>query len=303
MCNQAHIDYFNDQFLSWKFNSCNKTLLDNISANGILTPILTIAINNQYVIVDGRQRLLAAKSLGLKSVPYSVIDPDLTTSDLIKLLHSSDLDKSTIYKLRYLRHFNIPLDKTQLSKLGLPYYSHIKKDVDRILELSDDAQRFLHDKSFSLKEMVNLLHYSSNAFDRLLADDPYFHFTKRTFDESLSIITALIKRHSFGLNDLLTQTNYLKLIDQSLTPQQRQKKWLDDIRLMASPVLRQTQQNIDSIIAEMALPAVVTYDRTLENTGVSIQAKFTSIDDINQFVTSLSDDSVQHQIKQVMDLT
>ena len=95
----------------------------------------------------------------------------------------------------------------------------------------------------------------------------------------------------------------MNLIDQSLTPQQRQKKWLDDIRLMASPVLRQTQQNIDSIIAEMALPAVVTYDRTLENTGVSIQAKFTSIDDINQFVTSLSDDSVQHQIKQVMDLT
>ena len=303
MCNQAHIDYFNDQFLSWKFVYSNKTLLDSININGILTPILTIAINNQYVIVDGVKRFLAAKSLGIKWLLYSVIEPDLTTSDLIQILHSRDLDKSTIYKLRYLKHFNLPLDNNHLSKLGLPYYSHIKKNIDRIIALSDDSQRFLHDKSFSLKEMVNLLHYSHDAFDRLLADDHYFHFTKRTFDESLSLITALIKRHSFGLNDLLTQINYIDLINQSLTPQQRQKKWLDELRSMVSPVLLQTQQNIDSIIANITLPAAISYDRTLENTGVSVHANFTSVDDINHFVASLSDESVQQKIKHVMDLT
>ena len=78
---------------------------------------------------------------------------------------------------------------------------------------------------------------------------------------------------------------------------------MDELRSMVSPVLLKTQQNIDSIIGNITLPAAISYDRTLENTGVLVQANFTSVDDINHFVASLSDESVQQKIKHVMDLT
>jgi uncharacterized FlaG/YvyC family protein len=187
--------------------------------------------------------------------------------------------------------------------LGLPYYSHIKKDINRIMSISAHAQHFLHVKAFSLKEIVNLMHYSMDIFNILLIDDPLFNFTKRTFDDALSMVTALMKRNSQSFSELQLQSNYTTLKDQDLTPQQRQKKWLDQLRYMASPVLHATQKKIDEIISEINVPANISYDRTLENTGISIQTTFTSLTDVERLTTALTDGIVKEQLKHVMDLT
>ena len=227
MRKQAHLDYFNVELLSWKFYLPNTDLIEDIKLNGILVPIVCIAVNNQFFIIDGYQRFFAAKSLEINEIPYIITSPDLTTSDLIRTIQKQALFSSTILKLRYLNHFNLTLNTVSLSYLDLPYYSHIKKDFDRIINLPDSAQLFLHTKSFSFKEMVNLLHYAMDAFHRLLQDDNYFNFTKRTFDESLSMITSLLKRYSISFDELLLKLNYSDLIEQDLTVQQRQKKWMD----------------------------------------------------------------------------
>ena len=165
-----------------------------------------------------------------------------------------------------------------------------------------DAQQFLHHKGFSLKEMVNLLHYANEAFHRLLSDDDSFQFTKRTFDEALSLGSGLMKRLSLSFDQLLGKTGYMDLVAKDLTPQQRQKQWLMKLKQAASPVLLASQQKIDDLISDIQLPGTILYDRTLENAGVSIQSTISTSDDLNQLSEALSDDTVRDQLKHVMDL-
>ncbi|MEK9728229.1 MAG: ParB/Srx family N-terminal domain-containing protein [Candidatus Margulisiibacteriota bacterium] len=303
MCAQAHFEKFNDRFLQWKLSKPDESLIKSIRAYGVLSPILVIPSDSKFEILDGRKRFMASKALGLSLIPYYLINAKCSVSELIFNLQIEELLSSTIIKLRYLTQFNLALDVTNLSKLNLPFYSHIKKDIDRIVCLSDLAHIFLKDKGFSLKELVNLTHYSKTAFNRLLIDDKLFQFTKRTFDESLSMISALMKRYSISLEALLTKTNYLCLLSEELTPQQRQKKWLNELRSEISPVLIQTQNKIDELISSTSIPATINYDRTLENTGISIQSHVTSLNEVTELSSALTTKDVQQNLQLIMDLT
>ena len=298
----ANIDRFNLSYLDWRLDNASLDLMDSVAEYGVLVPLTCIEFNNERYIVDGFKRYKAALQHGITAIPYVLISPDISIVGLVMLLQTSELMSSTMLKLRFISAFEWPTDADHLSQLSLPYYSHFKKDLDRLLSLPITAQQFLHDKGFSLKEMVNLLHYAKDAFHRLLADDCYFQFTKRSFDEVLSLITALMKRLSLSLDQLIEKTNYLAIIAKDLTPQQRQKQWLMNLKQDASPVLLASQQKIDRMIADISLPATIGYDRTLEHAGITIQSKIQTPSDLTELTTALSDDTIRHQLNDVMGL-
>ena len=97
-------------------------------------------------------------------------------AELVFSIQNQKIMLSTIHKLRFIQTFEWTLDSNYLSRLCLPYYEHVKKDISRSLSLSNSTQYFLHHKGFSLKEILNLLHYLPDYFDILLADDEYFNF-------------------------------------------------------------------------------------------------------------------------------
>ena len=288
MVKVAHIGRFNYEFLLWNLDYDFQSIALSVKENGILCPIICIEFNNERYIVDGLKRFLAAQSLGITEVPYTTISPNIPISELVFSLQQPRILSSVILKIRFFRDFQLSLDSKLCNRFQLPYYSHLKKDVDRILNLPQTAHVFLHQKGFSLKEMVNLLHYSNEAFQQLLSDDEYFCFSKRTFDDALSFITALIKRHSIGLNDLYNQTQYAELKSKNMTPQQRLKQWLSILKQQMSPVLLARQKKIDAMISDISLPAVVSYDRTLEHAGITIQSTFQTPADLVSFSSSIS---------------
>ena len=197
----AAIDCFKTTYLDWKFDSIDESFVTNIKLHGVMAPVLCIELKDTRYIVDGYKRYQAAKLIGLSVLPFALIPTPEKLTDMLMILQHDDLMTSTIKKIRFLALFKSPLSVEYLAHFKLPYYSHIKKDFDRIINLPDSAQLFLHTKSFSFKEMVNLLHYAMDAFHRLLQDDTYFNFTKRTFDESLSMITSLLKRYSISFDE------------------------------------------------------------------------------------------------------
>lgn len=302
MVKVAHISRFNYEFLLWNLDNEFQSIAFSVKKNGILCPITCIEFNNERYIVDGLKRFLAAQSFGITEVPYIIISPDIPISELVFSLQQSRILSSVLLKIRFFRDFQLSLDAALCNRFQLPYYSHLKKDVDRILNLPQSAQVFLHQKGFSLKEMVNLLHYSREAFQQLLTDDAYFCFTKRTFDDALSFITALIKRHSIGLNDAYHQTQYAALKSKKLTPQQRLKQWLSVLKEQMSPILLANQKKIDAMISDISLPGEVSYDRTLEHAGITIQSTFQTPDDLVSFSSSISNKDTQKKIRDVMAL-
>lgn len=302
MVSAAHISRFNNEYLLWNLDNDFQSIRLSIKENGILSPITCIEFNNERYILDGYKRYNASQAFGITDVPYITISPDIPISELVFSLQQNRIFSSVLLKIRFLRDFQLSLDSRLCNRFQLPYYAHLKKDVDRILDLPQSAQVFLHQKGFSLKEIVNLLHYSRDVFHRLLADDCHFQFTKRSFDEVLSLTTALMKRHSLSLDQLIETTNYLAIIAKDLTPQQRQKQWLMNLKQDASPVLLASQQKIDRMIADISLPAKIMYDRTLEHAGITIQSRIQTPSDLTELTTALCDDTIRYQLNDVMGL-
>lgn len=302
MYKAAHISRFNIEYLAWRLDNVVDSILPSVKTHGFLSPITCIEFNNERYIVDGLKRYQVAKALGIAELPYIVISPDIVIVDVIKELQAHNLNASIMHRLRFINAIQLPFDLQTCQSFQLPFYSHLKKDVSRILDLPDHAQLFLHQKGFSLKEIVNLLHYSKDAFHQLLNDDRYFQFTKRTFDEALSLITALTKRHNMALNELLEKSNYNDLKLNNMTPQQRQKTWLSQLNVDANPVLLASQQKIDALISDIQLPAQLTYDRSLEHTGISIHSTVQTHDQLNELTAALATPATQQKIREVMDL-
>ena len=302
MYKAAHISRFNIEYLAWRLDNVIDSILPSVKTHGFLSPITCIEFNNERYIVDGLKRYQVGKALGIAELPYTVISPNIVIVDVIKELQAHNLNASIMHRLRFINSIQLPFDLQTCQSFQLPFYSHLKKDVSRILDLPDHAQLFLHQKGFSLKEIVNLLHYSKDAFHQLLTDDRYFQFTKRTFDEALSLITALTKRHNMALNELLEKSNYNDLKLNNMTPQQRQKTWLSQLNVDANPVLLASQQKIDALISDIQLPAQLTYDRSLEHTGISIHSTVQTHDQLNELSSALASTANQKKIREVMDL-
>ena len=301
MCNLVALENFNIGHLSWRLDGeCLENFLDNAL---ILAPLVCIEDNGELFIVDGLKRYFFAKSKGIQELSYVIIDPPLSIISIIKSLQSSQLAQSVIHRLRFIRYFDLGFDEAQFKSFNLPFYSHIKKDVDRILALSTDAQRFLHHKGFSFKEIINLLHHSTEAFLTLLSDDDLFQFSKRTFDEALSFVSALTKRHNMSVFELFKQTHYDDLKLKDLTPQQRQKVWLKTLSEHAHPVLFLNQKKIDALISEVMIPAQLTYDRSLEHSGINIQSKIKTSHELSMFLDALSKEDTLKKIQEVIALT
>ncbi len=299
----AEIDCFKTTYLDWKFDSIDESFVTNIKLHGVMAPVLCIELKDTRYIVDGYKRYQAAKLIGLSVLPFALIPTPEKLTDMLMILQHDDLMTSAIKKIRFLALFKSPLSVEYLADFKLPFYSHIKKDFDRIQTLSEDAQHFLHQKQFSLKEIVNLLHFSSDLFYHFLNHDDYFSFSKRSFDETLSLTSSLMKRLSISLDEFLRSIHYDDLIQHKLTPQQRLKKLHTTLTDASMPVLIDTQKQIDTIISSIDIPGEIDYDRTLENTGITIRSKLSSMSDVNELRAALSDDSIQSKINQVMDLT
>src|SRR5450759_1671425 len=62
-----------------------KVLVASIQAKGILQPVLAIPKNGQYLIVAGERRLLAARQLGMWSIPARILDGVASKGDIISV--------------------------------------------------------------------------------------------------------------------------------------------------------------------------------------------------------------------------
>ncbi len=297
------VDAFNDGYGSWQMDTIPDNLLNSIQCHGILVPISCIKTESSLTIIDGFQRFRAAKHLKITHIPYAVVTTDLTPETLIFNLHQSQVCSSAMHKIRFLSALKCTIDSERMSMLGLPYYSHIKKDIDKIDALPESAQLFLHQKGFSLKEMVNLIHHSPEVFLAVLASDPFFNFSKRTLDHVVLSIINLMKRHQSTIQQIFSQTQYTEIINKDITASQRLTQWMACINQCENPTLLAHQNSIHDALNKIELPGKLTFDTTLEHAGITIQTTINSEKELSDFTSALSNRILKQQLLHAVSLT
>jgi hypothetical protein len=302
MCHVATIDRFHTTLLDWKLPTNAPLLMTAIQTHGVMAPVICVKDDQGLAIVDGQQRYRYAKKANQPTLPYVIITPDLPIMTLVSELHRHELNASTIMKLRLIRAFKAPITAPVLHHLGLPHYSHIKKDIDRICNASFAVQTFFHAKGYSLKESVNLLNQSNELRDQYIRDARHFQFSKRAFDTILCQSTAIMKRDQLSATAVLETLGYDTIRDADRSPSQRCAQWMSQLTGAHTPILNATRHTIDETLAPLQKTVKIHYDPTLENAGITLSAHIKKTTDVSDLVAWLNHTDTKRRLTKTLDL-
>jgi len=74
-----------------------KDLAESIKKNGIMQPLIVRKKGDKYELIDGHRRALAAKSIGLETVPALIIEADDKKAQLTSVL--SNLERKNLHPI------------------------------------------------------------------------------------------------------------------------------------------------------------------------------------------------------------
>ena len=303
MMQEVPLNAVNSEYLDWDLTPINDQLAKSIDIHGCLTPITCIKYNHEFYIVDGYQRLRICKSLDLRLIPCVEISSEISILDMVFSLHEQKLNSSVLLRLRFIQQFGVPMNDDLVSQFKLPFYSHIKKDIDRICSLNNNIQYFFYEKGYSLKEMVHLIHYSIPLVETFILDDHLFSFSKRSFDQILDQSAELMKRFSWDVDQLLKNLNYVELSNSNLTPQQRLKSLQTSLHDLCNATLITQNKKIKKLVSAFKSDhnATIQYDESLENVDLSILLSISSYEEYESFTNSLASLPAKSKIKALLE--
>jgi len=120
----------------------DKGFLASIQSEGVLVPLILEESGSGYTVIDGRRRLMAAKTADLETVPARVIVP---TADLLGVLLNLQRSSNLAYEVKALRGF-IQAGYTQDEIAEILHMTKTRlKQHFRLLAFCDDGLKALEE--------------------------------------------------------------------------------------------------------------------------------------------------------------
>lgn len=85
----------------------DKAFIRSIEKFGILQPVGLIELNRGYQVAFGRRRILAARNIGLSSVPAQIYPNDWTTQEILTLVENQQRKDNLVVKLEAIESLRL----------------------------------------------------------------------------------------------------------------------------------------------------------------------------------------------------
>lgn len=266
-------------FESFHAPTCHITSFDTL---GILYPVIVYADDKKrYHLVDGRKRVQFAKEMREPRIRASILPMSTPVTDIITLIFCNkrnEIESSIMNKVQFLC-FAMALNASEswiLQSLCIPFefkpHREFFRECERIYNLPEELKLFCHDKSFSLKQLLNLTYYPKDLLVQLITWKSDLQFTASTLDEIASNLKNYLKRENKNIIDFLSEPDIQELFDSSLSPRDKTEKLRQLIYLKRFPTLSETNARIFKNVKSLNLPREINikWDRTLENKMIDI---------------------------------
>lgn len=171
-----------------------KELAESIEQYGLIQPIVVrSAGENMYEIVAGERRFRASKMAGLEVIPVIIKDLEAKDSAVLAVIENIQReDLNPIEEAKSYQRLASLLDLTQdeVSKMVGKSQSAIANKM-RLLQLPEDIQNALKEKSISERHARALLKFETDAarsvmLEKIINDNLTVAETERIIDEKLS---------------------------------------------------------------------------------------------------------------------
>jgi len=296
-------------FESRGVGACHIRSFDSI---GILYPVVVyMDEDGQYHLIDGRRRLRYIKDKGEGTINAIILKPQTPVTDIINLIfcNKKDLIESSVINKVQFMCFAMDLNAPEswiTQSLCIPLELRPHKDFliecRRIMDLPHDLRVFLHEKRFSLKQIINFTLYPEDLVGEVIKWRDRLHLTASILDEIMQDLNDYLRRHDKGIKDFVQEPDVQELFESSYNPRQRTERLRQLIKLKKYPVLSATNQRIQETVDSLDLPEQVRvqWDRTLENRQVSIVIDLTEGMQLKEVIERLGREAVMKGVERIL---
>jgi len=189
----------------------DKGLLENIKSVGVRLPVL-LSVNGcaDFVVIDGRRRVAAARDLGLETVPAIVMNED--TSPLLGVMLNIHRSPNPAYEVEKIKELIAAgLKQDEIAAAMNTNKTRLKRHF-HLLNLCDEGLKRVEDGTLRLSAALSLSRLPVETQKKLLSENERLtsrvvHKTRRDyslekfslpFEEELSIDPLIVEFEAFA---------------------------------------------------------------------------------------------------------
>jgi len=197
----------------------------------------------------------------------------------------TDVEKANLVDklimLGYEKEFVI---ESVLPSLNLAPNKAVFRKCLQIMTLKSDVLSYGLQKQISLKQLYFLVQKEEEIVLRLLNLRDVIPLSFSVLMESVDIIQDILKREKSTIQHFLETKSVRDILDSEDSPQDKIRKFRLELKLRKTPSLLNAVSNVHSELkqCESLVRLALEFDQTLEEKGVTLTYKLTSIEDIGK---------------------
>jgi len=281
----------------------------SICVSGLLEPVWVRAFSYGWQILAGFSRFEAAKAAGLSELPVRKVSTDESLVDAFYqalLAHRISAEFNIIERARILKIIQTlnPVEKLKgqyLTLLELPDRRSMLDEVEALLTLESETQFYIETYGLALKQASQFLRF--NAEEQRFCAELGRALLIRPI-ELLAICAPLREisgRDKLSIQDVIYNLGIPDILKSDIPRGAKIGEIKKRILESRFPKLTEWNQLIESSARSMNLPENVQlkWDKTLEASGVQIQATMHSIQEVQDLAKILSSHNVGKELTQL----
>ncbi len=264
----------------------------------------------RYHLVDGFRRI-ALLSEGKQEVINALVFPsDTPIEDMIVLRadqHWVEISSTGANRLGFLAlALRASVDREWVLKrlcrqLMLRSSEDTLQMAEKLTTLSMNLREFFHKKSYSAKQLENILRYPSELLELVGGWLGSLQLTASVFEEILEALYDHLRAKEMEVSELKKQPE-IEEIMQGKNPNENTRRLRELLNHLRRPILAEKNNRIQELVEMAGLPPEIrlSWDRSLENHQVNISVNIKRQEDVKHLLEHLNKQKVQDCIKGVL---
>ncbi len=280
-------------------------------STGVVPLLVYREDKGRVYLVDGFSRYEALKSDSDKEVDVVVIDPATSVNDLLCIRLYQDWEVVSATGANRLGFISFALKAGAERDWVVNWLCRILRlrpseeslsDALRFMELSEELRAFFHKKSYSLKQVLNLLYYPVELLNTLGGWLSRLQLTASVFEEVAESLYDHIRASGLDIEAVLNSRE-IKAVLEGRNPGENTRRLRELIRRWRNPILTKKNERIERLIKDARLPEKirVSWDRSLENRQVTMTVSFNKREDVRELMERLKGSGIRKCIEEIIE--
>jgi hypothetical protein len=281
-----------------RFGGDDRNLRGSIQNFGILNPACLRRSSNGLAIIDGLQRVIIARDIGLETIPcfvYDETDLDIDNAFLLCLelnrwqRHYNLVEKAQLLKAAHHLFGGQGIPKTFWGLVDIPHNIRAIQQYKDLLKLPPLVQKYAINNGIALVTILGFLHFPAGEIERIATRLFLLPLNQNRLNEILALLYDITKREESSPLTVLEDT--LKAVETEFNAQQKEQKLRHLLTLRRNPNYEKKLAEFQDKVKHLPLPKDTRVEPApfFEDDYIEVNTRVHNQEELNEFLESLKD--------------